>query len=275
MEMNGSLPVPGEYSFTELGEAFRVSRKTAEAYKDRFKLQYKEVIRNNRPVHGVILTSEDINTIISSITPSTPKFSIPEDKPEPTEGVMETRRMVEEEVLEGYRNRIEEIQSDNSQLKELIDSIRSENMNEKIKSAKLEKDVEKLEALNAQLNLRLAEKDQIIETLRAHIESEKSRADSFNNQIRGLNDKLQATRNNSSAEDIERWMQAAYEKQKYEISQMLAQKLQIEVNETDKAKEKKGFRIFGIEISRASNRWDGNMPRKRMRNPRSRPHYYR
>ena len=272
--MNGSLPVPGEYSFTELGDAFRVSRKTAEAYKDRFKLQYTEVMRNNRPVHGVILTEEDINIIITSTTPSMPKFSVPEGRVEPSEGVVESRRMVEEEVLEGYRNRIEEIQTENSHLKESIDSFRSENMEEKIKSAKLEKDVEKLEALNSQFDIRLREKDQIIETLRAHIESEKSRADSFNNQIRGLNDKLQTTRNSTSNEDIERWMQAAYEKQKHEISQMLTQKLQIEVNETPKSNEKKGVRFFGIEISRASNRWEGSMPRQRSNTQRRGPKHY-
>lgn len=272
--MNGSLPVPGEYSFTELGEIFSVSRKTAEAYKDRFKLEYKELVRNNRAVHGVVLTSEDIEKILSSITPSGPKFVLPEGRVESTETVSEPRRMVDEELLEEYRNRLEVSEDEKNQLKSLLDSLKEQNMNEKIKVARLEKDIEKLEALNAQLSIRLEEKDGVIETLRSHIDAEKSRADSFNNQIRGLNDKIQTMRTGSTPADLERWMQNAYEKQKQEVSQLLSQKLQIEVQEALEAKNRKGFRIFGIEISRASNRWEGSLSKRRPGGPHKRPRYY-
>ncbi len=272
--MNGNLPVPGEYSFTELGETFNVSRKTAEAYKDRFKLEYKELVRNNRSVHGVVLTEDDIEKILSSITPSGQKFLLPEVRVESSGVIPEPRRMVEEELLDEYRNRLEDIQNENSQLMARLDSFKDENMNEKIKSARLEKDIEKLEALNSQLNIRLEEKDGVIETLRAHIDSEKNRADSFNNQIRGLNDKIQTMRTGTSPADLELWMQSAYEKQKQEVAQMMSQKLQIEVQEALEAKSKKGFRIFGIEISRASNRWEGSMSKRHPGAQRKRPKHY-
>lgn len=272
--MNGSLPIPGEYSFTELGEIFNVSRKTAEAYKDRFKLEYKELVRNNRSVHGVILTTDDIEKILSSITPSGQRFSLPEVRVDSTEPLSESRRMAEEQLLDGYRNRLEEIQNENTQLTARFDALKDENMDEKIRSARLEKDIEKLEALNAQLTIRLEEKDSVIETLRAHIDSEKNRADSFNNQIRGLNDKIQTMRSGTSPADLERWMQNAYEKQKQEVAQMMSQKLQIELQEALEAKSKKGFRIFGIEISRASNRWEGSMSKRRPSGPSKRPKYY-
>jgi hypothetical protein len=81
-------------------------------------------------------------------------------------------------------------------------------------------------------------------------------------------------RTSTSPADLELWMQSAYEKQKQEVAQMMSQKLQIEVQEALEAKSKKGFRIFGIEISRASNRWEGSMSKRSPGPQRKRPRYY-
>jgi|GEM_PF-6004734 len=222
---------PGRYRIPELALRAKVTRTTVDKWQERYELEKVLVEHEGREVAAYVLDEEKLAKILKDYPaldngvddPNTSRVSMGYHSNDNRDSIeLNSKIEVLTTQCEDLKVRMQQLQDENQQLKQIVESVRSENVQEKIKSAKLEKDVERLEALNSQLDIRLTEKDDRIENLKDHIESEKSRAESFNNQIRGLNDKLQVVRGNDSAEDMERWMQAAYEKQKQEIAQILA-----------------------------------------------------
>jgi chromosome segregation ATPase len=255
----------GKYRFAEVAQMFHVSRTTAEKYPERYGAPETTVLYNGREVSGIELTHELIETISKDRDREMQGGFIA--KPSQNETLVKEESHGNDALIIELRNRINGLENVISQLEEQLQEEREKVSGARDTISELRATVATLEAdaraslkeleshskLVDQYEARLQEKDKTISSLEAQVQSERSKADSFNNQIRGLNDKLQTTRNSSTNGDIERWMEAAYEKQKHEIAQMLAHKLQIEVKEAQKIQEKKGFRLFGIEISRSKN----------------------
>lgn len=245
---------PGKYRIIELASRCGVSRTTAEKFIQRYDIPETIVSYNGREVAGVELSFEKIETIAKDYP------RVLQGNQEGMSNPIETPVIYKEDdnntLIEDLKERINTAESEKSQaLRDVSDK--------RVEIAILEGEVKRLEDIVKQLEARLLDKDALIESSKAEADAQKSRAESFNNQIASYNSLVQY--NKGAASQFEELKQLMLESKSKTV---------IEVNENAEQPAKKGFRIFGIEISRASNRWEGSMSKRRLGGTRKRPRYY-
>jgi len=231
------------YRFAELAEILGVSRSTAEKFPARYGLEEVEISYLGRPVGGVSLTSEQIEKIYKDYPKLLPNQKGIDTTNDSNDVLYDTHLNT---VIGEYRDRIATLESTINTLQIDLSSAKEALSEQRITAARLEKDREKNEHIIKQMELRLLEKEETINTLketiaaeRARAESEKSRGDGFSNQISNLNSKLQLSK---GSEDLETLMQNAWLKQKAEL---LA-----EISKSQSTDQKKILKFLGYTISR-------------------------